>query len=191
MALPVQSIAYATPGIYLPPAGVVSRLGSILIVPRDAALPPRCVKCNAAADPKRTWTKTFYWHHPAVYLLILAGVLLYAIVALIIRKRAKAQVGLCTQHADKYRLRVIVGWAIVLLGGCLVAAYYVGNSPTYRRMPDAPSLVIAGFVLLLLAGLWHLGATRVIYPKMISDGAAHYAGAGEPFLDSLPAAGAV
>ena len=83
---PVAVLPYASPaaaGGYYPDGAW--REGNVLIVRKNVALPPRCVKCGAPAEGP-LMKRTYYWHDPILYILILAGILIYAIVALIVRK---------------------------------------------------------------------------------------------------------
>ena len=57
--------------------------------------PHRCVKCNEPTEPPNK-RRTVYWHHPAVYVLLLVYVIVYIIVAVIVRKTAKIDPGSVT-----------------------------------------------------------------------------------------------
>jgi hypothetical protein len=64
------------------------REGDVLVLSKQHhVLPDRCVKCNAPAAGHR-WEKRLYWHHPLIYLSLLAGALIYVVIALIARKEA-------------------------------------------------------------------------------------------------------
>ena len=67
-------------GYVLPPPPTVGTPGTgvwrdkaTLIMSKDAQLPARCIKCNAPATGARL-KKKLSWHHPAIYLLILRGI---------------------------------------------------------------------------------------------------------------------
>jgi hypothetical protein len=107
---------------YVPAPAVcpIAREGKKLVVPavmpgKGAALPPPCVKCGAPANGKPV-NKNFSWHHPALYLLILAGVLIYAIVAAIVRKSMRLSVPLCAHHAQRRSMAVTLAWVLPLVG---------------------------------------------------------------------------
>src|SRR5688572_23321251 len=70
------------------------RSNNVLIHGHEGAFADRCVKCNAPTGPERL-KRVLYWHHPAVYLLIIPGILFYAIAALIARKKAIVHLPLC------------------------------------------------------------------------------------------------
>jgi len=104
---------------YVPAPYPILRDGAKLIVPvapmnQPVVLPPPCVKCGAPAS--KTITKTFSWHHPAIYLTILVGVLIYVIVAMIVRKNMKLSVPLCARHAQKRSMAVTLAWVVPLIG---------------------------------------------------------------------------
>ncbi len=85
------------------------REGKVLAMRRGGLFPNRCIKCNApAVAPGRRQKLT--WHPPAWYLLILLAVLLYAIVAMIVRKTATIEIGLCERHQKRVLWGRIVGW---------------------------------------------------------------------------------
>src|SRR6266487_6035710 len=113
-----------TPDAYAPPRlpyggpfveGGVWRDSSTLIMLKTARLPDYCIKCGVAADGSHL-TRKLSWHHPALYLLIFAGLLIYAIVALIVRKSAKIEVSMCQDHIRKHRTAVAVGWLVFVAG---------------------------------------------------------------------------
>jgi hypothetical protein len=95
--------------------GGVWKDGSTLVMGKDAVLPPFCVKCNRVVG-KPDFKRNLRWHHPALYLLLLPGWLIYLIVAMIIRKRATVYLGLCPDHISQRRIAIAVCWALVLLG---------------------------------------------------------------------------
>jgi uncharacterized protein DUF4339 len=111
----------------LKPMGVtVWRSGKLLVMKKGSGLPDACVKCNAPAQHRLK--RKLYWHHPAVFLLILLSLLIYVIVALIIRKRADVEIGLCDRHAANRKRDVILSWSLVLLGlGLIIAAVSIAN----------------------------------------------------------------
>src|SRR5687767_13019351 len=61
------------------------RQGDLLVVRKGARLPHACVKCGLPGDG-RPLRRTYYWHEPWVYITILAGLLVYVIIALVLRQ---------------------------------------------------------------------------------------------------------
>ena len=119
------------PGAYAPPRspyrgtlaeqGGVWRDGETLIMQKTVRLPDYCIKCGVAANGSHH-TRNLSWHHPALYLLILAGLLIYAIVALIVRKSAKIDISMCQDHI------------------------YDAVSSTHIRIADAVPSIVGSFV---------------------------------------------
>ena len=92
------------------PGQGMMRAGHVLAMNRfGATFPDRCVVCNQPANGYRV-TKTLYWHPPAVYFAILAGVLIYAIIALIVRKEASVSFGLCPEHKKRRHTGFAIAW---------------------------------------------------------------------------------
>lgn len=102
------------------------RDGPTLVVPREAVLPNRCVKCNAPAE--RRLIRRLYWHHPAFYLLILVSIWIYIIVALLVRKKAVIDVGLCARHHAQRRRSILICWVILLM--CI--AGFIASTQLHR-----------------------------------------------------------
>src|SRR5690242_18011661 len=85
---------------------VATRRGKELLVPRSAALPACCIKCGQPAE--KPWRKKFYWHTPWLALLVLLNLLIYIIVAVIVRKNMELNVPLCDRHhADRKRYNLL------------------------------------------------------------------------------------
>lgn len=148
-----------------------------LVVTLDAVLPDRCVKCNCDVGGSR-FKRVLYWHHPALYLmLIFPGLLIYAIVALAVRKRAIVLIGLCPGHRSQRTRAILLAWLLAVLGaGC---AYF-------GIMDEQGALTIAGFASLLVALI--LGAVRgpVVQVKRIEHGHAYLSGVCRKYLEELP-----
>lgn len=92
-----------------------------------AELPDRCVKCNAPGEGRRL-KRNLYWHPPAWYLLILVNLLVYAVAALAVRKRATIEVGLCEAHRIRRWMHIGIAWGFVISS---VASFFVAaNQPS-------------------------------------------------------------
>jgi len=76
--------------------------------------PAVCIKCGRPADGERL-KKTSSWHPRWVYILILIALLIYIIVALVLRKSTTLHIPLCLTHRTRYRMLRITG-VILLLG---------------------------------------------------------------------------
>ena len=151
------------------------RDGKVLVAPLGAVLPERCVKCGEPATQVKK--RTFYWHHPAIYLFALCNLILYAIIAIIVRRRVALTVGLCQAHARKRLTGILVGW-LGALAGIVVA--------TLGGAEDSCGLMVAGFFLFLGTIIAGLFMARVLYPEHIDKVYARMKGCGEGFLAELP-----
>lgn len=168
---------YAAPSAPLEDLSIdrVWRDGKVLVAPRTADLPPRCVKCGQPAETMKK--RTFFWHHPALYLLLLCYMILYLIVALIVRKRATLTVGLCSKHAAKRRNGILLGWGGALAG--IVLAILGGGQ-------DSCGVMIAGAVLFLGTIIAGMFMARIMYAQHMDSVYARMKGCGEGFLSTLP-----
>jgi hypothetical protein len=155
----------------------VWRDGKWLVMNVDARLPHRCVKCNEAAEmPMRR--QSLYWHHPAIYLLLLFWIVIYVIVALIARRSVKLEVGLCEEHRVARRKALTIG-----------SIGLIGSAPAGIGLAE---LGQPGFGLLLGIGgffgfaIYLMIKARILYAKKIDEDEARIGGCGEEFLSSLP-----
>jgi hypothetical protein len=164
------------------------REGSKLVVTKQVELPDACVKCNAPADG---WVlrKTLYWHSPLFYLLIVfPGLLIYAIVALVVRQKAVVAAGLCPAHRARRHRTIFVAWLVALLG---IAALFAGFGLTGDRDTELlGGLCVFGGLLMIIAG----GAYGVIWgsvlsPTKMQGNYAWLKGAGNDFLANFPPTG--
>lgn len=155
----------------------VRRDGRFIVMPVDATLPDRCVKCNAPpAEPTRT--RTIYWHHPAIYLVVLVNIIIYAIVAYAVRKTIKLEVPLCTAHKKRRRNAILLAWTGVIASFVLPIAFGSGeNSGTW---------VLVCVLMFFVSCLVGIFGSRLLYGKKIDADEARLGGAGREFLDSLP-----
>jgi predicted Zn finger-like uncharacterized protein len=187
-ASPVAPPMLAYAGPHRPAGAEPFRDAGGLVMAKGSVGPDRCVKCNAPAEGYR-WSKTFYWHHPALYVMILfPGLLIYAIVALCVRKSGKVAVGLCPAHRAVRRQRLWIGWGLFVLGAAIMIGGTVIGSG--MRGPDAESWMAAGLVggivILLASGIYAAVAVPVVLPRRIDNQYVYLKRAGEPFLQTVP-----
>jgi len=154
--------------------GVWRRLNK-LVMSRNAELPDRCVKCNAPAGGIRL-TRKLYWHPPAWYLLICAGILIYAIAALIVRKQATIQVGLCQQHFLKRKRDIAITWSLV---GAMLLSFILA-------IAKFPMLSFLGLALLIAAVAYGIVTLQPVTPNKITDQEIWLNGVNKAYLDLLP-----
>ncbi|MEP7124294.1 MAG: hypothetical protein ABJE95_25425 [Byssovorax sp.] len=146
----------------------------VVLEKHDGALPDRCVVCNRKTSFKLT--KQFLWHPPMLYLLVLAGWLIYFIAAAIVRKNATVAYGLCKEHQAERKKDLTTLW--VGVGGSSLAMIF-------------GAVLISGWVAAL--GAVSVGVFAIVYGRRarvisatkISDTLV-WMKAGVPFVDSLP-----
>ena len=170
-------------GYVLPPPPSVGTPGAglwrdkdQLVVSNGMPLPDRCIKCNAPA-PGPKLKKKLSWHHPAFYFLILAGVLIYAIAVMFVRKNAIIHLGLCEEHMMKHRRSVLVNWLFILL----VVGFFVLALITWNNYFIIPVMMLlpAGVLYALIAG-------RTVTAAKIDNKFAWLKGVNGAYLDGVP-----
>jgi hypothetical protein len=162
------------------PVGTIWREGGRLVMLRNGPFPERCVRCNEPAVGRGV-KRTYYWHHPAIYLTLFIFPVVYLLVALIARKDSKVHVPLCAQHR-KRRLIGILTCVGIFIGGfalCMGAMFALkgGVALTVGLGSVAVMLgsVIAGAII-----------SPILRPFRMDDIYAFFKGAGSPFLEKLP-----
>ena len=99
-------------------------------------LPRVCMHCGAAADVQKY--KRFSWYPGWVNVLFLAGLLPWAIVALVLTKRMVVYAPMCNQHKNHWLVRslIVVGGLILIIGG-FIATVVMMASADRRAGPDS------------------------------------------------------
>ena len=156
--------------------GTYWRSGPILITRHGAILPARCVKCNADVQESLKRGR-FYWHHPALFALVLLNVLIYVVVAMIVRRHADVTYGLCPFHRRRRSQGVFIGVGGILLS---IGLLFVGiaSSQSTLSLVAMPALLVS-IVVSVVKG-------RTLMPVRIDKAGAQLKGCGEAFLASLP-----
>lgn len=167
-------------GYVLPPPPSVGLSGvwrdrSVLVMSKGGELPARCVKCNQPTSLRLK--KKLTWHHPALYILVFVALLIYLIVAMILRKSATVQLGLCEEHLAKRRLNIIITLSMVVLG---FAGFVVG------AMYEDLIYVLIGFLLLIAAVIYALVAVKIVSASKIDDRFVWLTGVNKDYLNELP-----
>lgn len=145
-----------------------------MLVPKGCDLPPRCIICNQATD-KPAKTRKIYWHTPWLYLLILLHILIYAVAALIVRKKIELSPALCPEHSKKRNRRLFV--AVVLMITSVVAGVVLLDANSNLGAP----IIVVG----ILASLLILIFTRLLVATKMTPEHSLVKGCKEPFLESL------
>jgi len=164
---------------YFPPPthgiNTIWRKDSLLVMTKEALLPHRCIKCNAPADEQLKRKLT--WHHPALYLLALASLLIYVVVAMVVRKTATVNVGLCEDHAAARRRNLAITWTLGLLciGGFAAAIMF-----------EDGTFALLGIFLLLATAIYGIVTLRVVVPTKIDDYFVWMKGINGNYLQEFP-----
>jgi len=155
------------------------RRRSSVVAARGIAFPHRCVKCNQPTGGQ-TLRRRLAWHPGWVFLLILAGLLFYVIVALIVRKSMTVRVGLCPMHFKRRRIIMAIGWF------CVVSSIGVPILLGIFTRTDPGALWLFGAGATLFSAIVSLLAVRVVTPWKIEDDFAWIRGTSMAFRESLP-----
>ena len=156
--------------------GRLWRSGKTLVAARDAQLPERCVHCNTTANLRRL-KRRLYWHHPAVYLTILVNLLVYLVVALIVRKTVQVELSVCHAHVVRRRWKIVLSWLLLLavpVSVGLLIAYKVENA-----LWILPLLFLVSAVVVSLL-------SRLVYARKIDEKDVWVGGVCPEFLVDLP-----
>lgn len=158
---------------------MVWRSGRELVTPRDVTFPQRCMKCNEPAEGAPL-KRSLYWHSPWLYIALLANILIYVILASMLRKTGVAFVSLCPAHRAARRKLIALSW-IAGLGGL----FLIGEGLTINS-DQGIWIFLGGIVVSLAAVFFGMSRARLILPKKIDENRMFLKGCGEPFLASFP-----
>ena len=156
----------------------VWRDGQSLVMASGAELPCRCARCNSPVT-RPPIKRTLYWHQQWIYLLIVLSLLIYVIVALIVRKKAVARIPLCDQHRQKRWMIIAASWLMALVGIGTFAAGVGAQTGGGAALLAGLVLFITGIVL----GIWK---GRLVVAKKIDSGKVWISGFCRQYLDGLP-----
>jgi hypothetical protein len=163
--------------------GTFRHLKQVVLLP-NGELPNRCFACNSGGTQKVR--VKLAWHEPWVYLFILlgcmcqVGILLYLIVALIVRRRVTIHLPLCPLHLGRRRIR-IAAFITLIVGGLLSLFTSLMLPPDFL-----PICLTIASVLLAIAVVGSLFGRNVRVAKIEAPKRTFLKGAGAPFLESLP-----
>jgi hypothetical protein len=156
----------------------VWRKGKEIVFAREARLPDRCLVCNGTTYGQRL-TKTLYWHSPAWYLLIFLNILIYAIAALIVRKKAIVTMPVCARHLSRRRTAIALGWILGLASLAVTISAFV---------VEKPEIGCTTFVALLVILVVCSRLAMILSPTRIDDRFVRARGAHADYLATLPEA---
>lgn len=153
------------------------RDGKELVVRPGCTLPGRCIKCNAPAELPMRHAR-FYWHHPALYLAVFAGLLLYLVIALFVRRRTPVTIGLCARHVQRRRASLALAFAGVALAIGLIVM---------GAQRERFHVLFGGTAVLLASVIVGIIGSRLLVVTRIGENYTRFRGAGAEFLATLPA----
>jgi hypothetical protein len=142
---------------------------------RQALLPDRCIKCNEPAG--RKLNRRVSWHHPALYILILGGALFYVLLALIMRKTAIIEVGLCEDHSAVRKRDIVITWILGLLS---LGSFFVAS-----QLEDLTFAGIGG-LLLLATAVYATVRVNLVAATKIDENFVCLKGFGSNYLADFP-----
>ena len=165
--------------MYFPPPtqGIptIWRNKQVLVMTKEAALPARCVKCNAPTNNRLK--RQLRWHHPALYLVIIVGVLFYFILALVISKSATVHVGFCEEHAAARKRGFLITLGLVLLS---LAGF------VYGAANESPAILLVSLAVFLGSLIFGIVRARVVAPQKIDDQYVWLTGVNGEYLQQFP-----
>jgi hypothetical protein len=166
----------------------VFRMGNIMVMQRSALLPNRCVKTNDTED-LRFKKITLRWHHPLIYLTILAGLLvgalIYVIVASICTKKATIDVSVSQRVLRKRLIFLIATWVCVFLG--VFEFGYAIYATGWASNPGNIGLMVLFSVLMFFtAALIYFIGGRIITASKIDDYYIWIKGVNSEYLSGFP-----
>ena len=158
----------------IPTRAGVYRDGQLLVMSKGDTLPDRCLKCNAPSDGWRIKRK-LSWHPWGFYLLIFVHILVYIVVALIVRKTATVFVPLCPGHRRRRRRAIALGWTFCLLGPAVMIAGGAGFDSLKGVVQEGTATLImvaamfGGLAMFITGLVFAVIASRVAHPKQIDE----------------------
>jgi GYF domain 2 len=157
------------------PSGIW-RSGRQLVTSVNATLPRRCLKCNAPADGKPIKRK-LYWHPPLVYLAFFLGILVYVVIALVIRKNGLAFVSICHSHRSARRIVILVSWLLVI-GGLVAGIAGIANDSGWLGGIGGAAF-LGGLIFGIVRG-------RLVVAQRITKDHMWLGGCGDEFVAGFP-----
>ncbi|MBX7220790.1 MAG: hypothetical protein K1Y36_12645 [Blastocatellia bacterium] len=165
--LPPQQLGFGTFNP-LPDNGIWQH-GNELVMHKQAVLPDVCVVCNCPAEGVRL-RKKLRWHSPWLLLLLLVNVIVFAVVASILQKRATVDLGVCEKHLMRHKNFYWMSWLLCVTGiiGLLVS---ISQSSGWIALGGV-GLIVAGAVcgtMSKLIGVSRIDETHIWLKKVHPD----------------------
>ena len=191
---PSQTNPYAAPmqqGVASVNSGTASGLwreDNKLVMHKDGRLPDVCVKSGVKTGERLK--RKMSWHNPWIALTILAGLLVYVILALVLTKRATIDLPLCETEKAKRRKMLGILWVIGLAClGLFIGGLYFAIDQTFGRGSTLPvPIIILGAVGGIITLIMGQKVAGVVKPTKITDTHVWLKGVHPSILENLPAA---
>jgi hypothetical protein len=156
----------------------------------EGGLPRVCMRCGAPATLFKT--KNFSWYPSWVYILLLAGLLPFVIVALIMQKRMRVPAPLCDRHKYHWVWPTVAAVvALLLLLGMLFGGMALGGALEGAVDKDLQGTLMAvwflgvfGLFLACLVAACVIQA-RAIRPVEITDRSITLTNVAPAFVDAV------
>ena len=161
--------------------------GKLLVVHKQATLPPICVKTRRAAE--ETITRKFRWHPPRYYTLLFVHIFIYAVVVQFVCRKHELAIPLSMETASRRRSKIVKCWFVGVLGFALL---FVGafGSVSSRQIDSTlwafVALVAAGFVIMIAATWIGSFAALILVPKRMNDHVTWFKGLDPDYVASFP-----
>jgi hypothetical protein len=132
------------------------------------------LKCNAPTNGK-LMRRTLSWYPPWVIIITVVSPLIGLIVAMVVRKTAVVEIGICDAHRKRRMRNITIGTVLMIACFVLLIVTLVNESGIGALF----SLIgfIAGIVFLVMA--------RLVNVQKIDDNSVWIKGVCEPYLSSL------
>jgi hypothetical protein len=170
--------------IYLWPDKLMS---SVMILERERdELPRVCAQCGARASERVV--RTFSWHPQWIIVTIVAGLLVYIILAAILTKRMVLRVPFCEKHTNHWFKRNLIIWlsaaVIGMVGVVALVVFSKANPGGGDRLTGmlCISAAVLGLVWLIVTMVLQNSAIR---PTEISDRSITLKGVCAEFADAV------
>ena len=135
-----------------------------------------CVKCGAPANGQPLKRK-YSWHSPGIYVIVLFNVIIYAIVAMIVRKSITLNVPLCDAHAKRRKRMILIAW-LIFLGGIVLAVVLFQQ----KLEPGGLAAFVLGMIIALIVGMV---GSKIMTPTKIDEKSGWFTGVCPEYLNSL------
>ena len=154
----------------------VWRSGPLLVLRKETELPPRCLRCGGPPHGSRI-KRSLAWHAPWIYALLPAGIIIYAVVAAVVGKRAIVNLPLCLEHRRLRQRDLLITWVLIF---CCLGAF------GYAMVASSLWFALVGLSVLLAAAIYGSLRTSIVTPKRIDDEFVWLKGVAPEYLAPLP-----